>query len=243
MASSSPSGAYAATKLYDQCLRGMATVPTTVHTKTLQFEEIVNLFLSGNHAIATNALIEFTNEALFAFYLGEGKDGVDGQDSLLDEIIKISEKFSSHLVSDVINFSTQRMRAYNCYRNGDFEMVIKILNPLIGKCPMQNGNHVAGLADLLIILSEAFAELSSFDDAMHSARLSAYIAHKRVSVLQTFHMISFDIYSIMIYTRIYICMDTVYCVYLSFPLTSPFSIHSHSNLLIPPPHTHSHAYI
>jgi tetratricopeptide (TPR) repeat protein len=100
---------------------------------------------------------------------------------------------SSFVIALIFSFLTYLLCfSYYCaFRCGDSIKAIKSLNNAIKCCPCSpsniegGGNHLPGLSEALVLLSEAYSTLGKDKDAIHSARLAVECAHKRLVTTTT----------------------------------------------------------
>ena len=73
-------------------------------------------------------------------------------------------------------FATNFCTSLGFLRNKEYEEVILSLSRSIST----SGYSIIGLCDALIVLSEAYAAMSRFEESLHSARLAVDVAHDRL---------------------------------------------------------------
>lgn len=104
--------------------------------------------------------------------------------SRLRQLARTTSQYGPKHSHQVINFFTNISHAFGYYTAKNWGAAIKYLNPTVSDCPKVGENFPTGLTDALILLSESYAALGKFEDALLSARLAVTTAHSRLELVQ-----------------------------------------------------------
>jgi hypothetical protein len=153
------------------------------NASNIKLDNLISLYhrYGSDDINVQNTLLDLANDVLFKYYLSLCDEN---ENLILRQLGKNASKFGSSLSADIVLFGINRLYAFSHYRNGDWTSVIKVLNPIIASCPSYKGFYIGGLVDALLMLSESYSALGSYEDSLHSARLAVTISHERLTYIQ-----------------------------------------------------------
>jgi len=100
-----------------------------------------------------------------------------GQEDLDDTLVDDHYPTTTGLSSQQLAFDRHVRLGYNHYRNKKWLEAVKSFNVAI----TSGGRPSTGLSDTLILLSESYANLQEYNNAVHSARLAVVTVHQQIA--------------------------------------------------------------